>query len=79
MPIYEYKCESCGKTSEILVKNRAKESEVVCPGCQSGELTKLISIPGAMMNKGGSADLPPIPACPNAQGCGNNACPAFQN
>ena len=81
MPIYEYKCEDCGKVSEILVKNRARESEVLCPECQAGNLKKLISIPGAVMTKGKGTELPPMPACGNAGpgGCKNAACPAFQN
>ena len=79
MPIYEYRCDDCGKTCEILIKNRSKESEVVCPDCQSSQLTKLISSPGAVMTKGGIEPLPTMPSCPNSQGCGNSTCPAFQH
>jgi putative FmdB family regulatory protein len=41
MPIYEYVCEDCGKTHEILQKaSDAPKTE--CPAC-GGELKKLIS------------------------------------
>jgi putative FmdB family regulatory protein len=79
MPIYEYKCEDCEKVSEVLVKNRANESSVVCPECQSANLSKLISAPGALITKGGSVDMPPMPACPNSGGCNTPSCPAFNN
>lgn len=78
MPIYEYKCDDCGTVSEILVKNTSKQSEVVCPQCQSGNLDKLISAPGAVMSKGGQlADMPSM-GCPNQDRCGvpGGSCPA---
>ena len=41
MPIYEYKCSSCGKTMEIMQKFSDKPF-TKCPSC-SGKLAKLIS------------------------------------
>ena len=43
MPIYEYRCESCGQTIERLQKLSAPPL-TVCPSCE-GSLTKLISAP----------------------------------
>ncbi|MCP5045996.1 MAG: zinc ribbon domain-containing protein [bacterium] len=75
MPIYEYKCEDCGSFSEILVKNRANVSSVTCPDCDSGNLEKLISAPGAVMTKGGASSGMPEPRpCPTPQQCGRNFC-----
>ncbi len=41
MPIYDYHCQNCNKTFEMLVSN--KDSEVTCPDCQSIKVDKLMS------------------------------------
>ena len=41
MPIYEYKCGSCGALSEFIVLG--KEEGLECKACKSKELTKLMS------------------------------------
>ncbi len=41
MPIYEYKCCSCGKTTEVMQRFSDKPL-TRCPSC-SGRLSKLIS------------------------------------
>lgn len=33
MPIYEYRCESCGENFEELVPARVDDSTVPCPRC----------------------------------------------
>ncbi|HLP57176.1 MAG TPA: zinc ribbon domain-containing protein [Candidatus Deferrimicrobium sp.] len=73
MPIYEYRCNRCGEASEILLKN--VNAKAVCPMCDSSDLTKLISEPGAVMAKGSassSSDAPPM--CPNRHRCGMPGC-----
>lgn len=42
MPIYEYRCEECGKTFEKIVFGSAAP-EVECPGCHSKRVNKLFS------------------------------------
>ncbi|MBN2722514.1 MAG: zinc ribbon domain-containing protein [Deltaproteobacteria bacterium] len=43
MPIYEYKCESCGKVLELL--QEIDEPPISkCPECGSSEIRKLISV-----------------------------------
>lgn len=42
MPIYEYRCKDCKKTSEILV-NVSREDKIRCSYCGSDRLEKLIS------------------------------------
>ena len=42
MPIYEYRCSSCGHDFEQLVQ---KNSTPACPQCKSTELNRQISIP----------------------------------
>jgi len=42
MPIYEYQCEKCGKTTEVLQKfSDAPLAD--CPGC-GGHMSKLMSM-----------------------------------
>ena len=41
MPIFDYLCEDCGKTKEILIKDTGKAPE--CPDCGSSNMKKLVS------------------------------------
>ena len=41
MPIYEYRCRSCGREFEALVRSGEQAS---CPGCRSADLERLISM-----------------------------------
>lgn len=41
MPIFDFHCESCDQTFELLVRNEAP----VCPHCGSQRLEKLLSAP----------------------------------
>ena len=72
MPIYEYRCESCGHQLEAMQK-MSEEPLQECPECHASQLKKLMSASGGHQfkekNSGG---------CP-ATGCGNGACPALQN
>ena len=42
MPIYEYKCESCGRTFEKLVFTSDKEN-IECPKCGDTRVKRLLS------------------------------------
>ena len=44
MPIYEYRCESCGHELDALQKLRDGPLQD-CPGCQAPSLRRLISAP----------------------------------
>ncbi|HUV36280.1 MAG TPA: zinc ribbon domain-containing protein [Patescibacteria group bacterium] len=41
MPIFEYSCNGCDKTFELLVKRY--DEEVQCPHCGSPDVEKLFS------------------------------------
>ena len=43
MPIFDFHCESCDQTFELLVRNEAP----VCPHCGGQRLEKLLSAPNA--------------------------------
>lgn len=52
MPIYEYRCQSCGHELEKLQK--ISDAPLVdCPACKRPELTKLISAAGFRLKGGG--------------------------
>ncbi|RFF26520.1 MULTISPECIES: FmdB family zinc ribbon protein [unclassified Wenzhouxiangella] len=52
MPIYEYRCQSCGHELEKLQK-LSDPPLVDCPECGRPELTKLISAAGFRLKGGG--------------------------
>ncbi len=44
MPIYEYRCKSCGERFDRLSLSVSQvPAEVVCPACQSAHVQRLIS------------------------------------
>ncbi len=43
MPIYEYRCQECGKVSSYLVMNIREAHHPQCKRCQSAKMTRLIS------------------------------------
>ncbi|KPK75523.1 MAG: hypothetical protein AMJ89_04345 [candidate division Zixibacteria bacterium SM23_73] len=55
MPIYEYRCEDCGKVSEILQRGPKQEEPLVCPNCGSNRMRKLISSPASIIMGNSSA------------------------
>jgi putative FmdB family regulatory protein len=42
MPLFEYRCETCGKRFEELVMN--SREKVSCPDCESDDVEKEFSI-----------------------------------
>ena len=44
MPIYEYKCQSCGHYFEVL-QRISEEPLSACPECKKNTLKKLVSAP----------------------------------
>jgi putative FmdB family regulatory protein len=52
MPIYEYKCSSCGHEKEVLQK-MSDAPLIECPACGKPALTKLISAAGFQLKGSG--------------------------
>lgn len=78
MPMYEYKCESCGTVNEFLLGVTAEDPAIVCGSCGGSELKKLIS-PISFSVKESSARFPIAGqcACGHEQGhggCGADGC-----
>ena len=55
MPIYEYRCETCGEQVEVLV--RSESTPLTCPNCGSSRLEKLLSVPYVMSGERRPAGL----------------------
>lgn len=43
MPIYEYRCEDCHKTTSVFVRSARTKVEARCEHCESKRLTRLVS------------------------------------
>ncbi|HEY2815640.1 MAG TPA: zinc ribbon domain-containing protein [Casimicrobiaceae bacterium] len=52
MPIYEYRCSSCGAEHEVLQKF-SDPPLAVCPSCQKSTLSKLVSAAGFQLKGSG--------------------------
>ena len=65
MPIYEYKCRSCGHSFEELVFGDPLPE---CPKCHSEETEKLISRCSCRLG-GSSSAIDSAPAAPSGGGC----------
>jgi len=52
MPIYEFKCQECGRVFDLLVFS-GDEAEMRCPDCGSAEISKLISAASHTVGRGG--------------------------
>ena len=53
MPVYEYRCEKCGRITSFLVRSGVAR-ELTCEACGSAELTRQISRPAIIRSRGGS-------------------------
>ena len=52
MPIYEYRCSSCGNEHEVLQKI-SEPLLKTCPACRNDTLTKLVSAAGFQLKGSG--------------------------
>jgi putative FmdB family regulatory protein len=56
VPLYEFQCQDCRKTFEVIVKSSSGEGKMLfCPGCQSRNLKKQISLSSFSLKGGGWA------------------------
>lgn len=83
MPIYAYKCESCGFAKDVLQKMSDAPLEV-CPSCAQATFKKQVTAAGFQLKgsgwyvtdfKGGGTASSPAPA-PAASGSGDTAAAA---
>ncbi|MEW6652578.1 MAG: zinc ribbon domain-containing protein [Bacteroidota bacterium] len=79
MPIFEYKCNNCGKRFDVLHKSSTNLDEVVCPDCQSKNSKKLLSSFSAAVASssgfgGGSSCSDGSCGVPSFGGCASGMC-----
>jgi putative FmdB family regulatory protein len=55
MPLYEYQCKQCGKTTEFLENTNQTQAKHKCPACNSNQMVKLLSMPAGVIIKKGNA------------------------
>jgi len=74
MPIYEYRCESCGDKFEKLVRRAEDALEAGCPACGEKHLEQQYSTFAA--RGGSSSDNCFTPASTRSEmgGCGGGMC-----
>ena len=76
MPIFEYRCGSCGKVYEELVFGD-RDRKVPCPACGSDKSEKIPSVIGGI-TMGTSSASPCGSSCASASACaasGGGCCP----
>ncbi len=77
MPIYEYKCQSCGQVSEVLVHSFNSTGNPACPSCGSHDLERLVSVPSVLKESlhhsgttcCGRTERCEKPPCSSGEGC----------
>ena len=69
MPIFEYRCRSCGKVIEVL-ENRSEKAAHTCPSCGKTPMERIFSSFG--VDKGSSSSGG---ACPPGGSCPTGTCP----
>ncbi len=69
MPIYDYKCGSCGKTYDVFHKVREVTEDIICPSCGSTSHTRLLSAPSISM---GSKSSNEYSSCEPGSCCGGS-------
>ena len=50
MPIFEFRCNQCGATAEVLWRSDSDPSDLRCSACDSKDLTKVVSRPSVHRN-----------------------------
>ncbi|MQC17319.1 MAG: zinc ribbon domain-containing protein [Chloroflexi bacterium] len=56
MPVYEYRCTSCGRVSSVLVRSLRAAIDPVCEGCGARDLQRRISTVGRVRSAHDAAD-----------------------
>lgn len=70
MPIYEYRCRSCGKVSEIFQGVGEEDDPLQCKQCSSKDLEKFLS-PASFFIKGEFKEGGDSRCCESGVSCDN--------
>ena len=78
MPIFEYRCESCGTRFEKLIRRAGETDGLECPSCGDRRLKQELSTFAAHAGSGPAKERPmpgggcPAGMCPTPGLCGRN-------
>jgi len=72
MPVYEYKCETCGEVVEVLERRVQDRTQGYCPNCEADRnLQKLFSLTAAPQK----SNFESVGMCGEPRGtCGGGGC-----
>jgi putative FmdB family regulatory protein len=71
MPIFEFRCVSCGEVFEKLFMNADDEADMACPHCNAETLERVVSRTNYVMGAGPGGKQPKI----TTKSCGqSNQC-----
>ncbi|MEA2614922.1 MAG: hypothetical protein QOE72_705 [Chloroflexota bacterium] len=70
MPLYEYRCQSCSSTFELLRPMADRQLAAVCPHCEGRSTMPLIS--QVALHAGAAATVPGPAPRPSGGGCGSS-------
>jgi len=70
MPIYEFVCDHCHKTFELLAVRTDDQVPTVCPHCQSPEISRALSRVNLGASPKDSISLPQV----NSRNCAGGSC-----
>lgn len=76
MPIYEYKCSSCGNEFEKMQSINNDERITECPSCK-GQAERKVSVTSYHLTGSGfyNTDKNAAPACATGSCCAGGVCP----
>lgn len=55
MPLYEYRCNACGKVFEKMARWSEADHSPLCPSCQSQDTRRKVSVFASSSNSSSSA------------------------
>jgi len=68
MPIYEFKCDDCGKTFESLVLIASAVDSIRCKHCNSSNIKKILSATSSQPAKGTTIPAGALSGCSSRSG-----------
>jgi len=72
MPIYDFKCDKCGKVTEFFIRNPGSQEALACPNCGSQKLVKLLSFPASI--RMGNSNTKGTTCCGRNERCDTPPC-----
>lgn len=77
MPIYEYRCDDCQGSFEVLTSFAERDKAQMCPACESRKTRVLVSTFASLGGDDAPADFGSMPtgggcACGGACSCGGH-------